>query len=78
VAHAHDLGDGLHRQAVAVGLADGLVALGSQSLQRLCQRILALGIDLGEGGKTGAGLGSLAFRTGDLGIVEAIPANRLA
>lgn len=25
MAHAHDLGDGLHRQAVFVGGADGLV-----------------------------------------------------
>jgi hypothetical protein len=30
VAHAHDAGDGLHRQAVAVCRADGLVALLAQ------------------------------------------------
>jgi hypothetical protein len=78
MAHAHDLGDGSHRQAVAVGLADGFVALGSQCFVLPLQGLLAPGVVLGEGAQAGAGFGGMAGSAGDLRIVRPIPASRLA
>jgi hypothetical protein len=78
VAHAHDLGDGFHRQAVAVGLADGFIALVSQFLELCGQRILTSAVVLGKGGETRASFGSLASDTGDERIVRPILASRLA
>jgi hypothetical protein len=69
VAHAHDLGDGLHGQAVAVGGTDRCVPLLPQGFVGLLQRGFALGVVLGEGRQAGSGLGGLAFRSGDLKIV---------
>lgn len=69
MAHAHDLGDGLHGQALAVGRADGFVPLLPEVFPGLLQRGIALGVVLGEGGQAGSGLGCLAFRAGDLKIV---------
>jgi len=78
VAHAHDLGDGGHRQAVAVGLTNGLVALGPQRLVLPLQGLLALGVVLGEAAQAGTGFGGMAGSAGDLGIVRPILASRLA
>jgi hypothetical protein len=50
VAHAHDLGDGLHRQAVVVGGADGFVAFLSERFARLIQSGFAPRVVLGKGG----------------------------
>ncbi len=69
VAHAHDLGDGLHGQALAVSRADGFVPLLPEVFTGLLQRGIALGVVLGEGGQAGSGLGSLAGWSGDLKIV---------
>jgi len=69
VAHAHDLGDGLHGQAIAVGGADGLVALLPECFGGLLQSCFAPGVVLGEGDQVGSGLGSMAFGAGDSGIV---------
>jgi hypothetical protein len=69
VAHAHDLGDGLHGQALAVSRTDGFVPLLPQGFAGLLQGCFAFGVVLGEGGQTGSGLWGLAFRSGDLKIV---------
>jgi hypothetical protein len=69
VAHGHDLCDGLHRQTVGVGRADGLVARLAERFAGLLQGGLALGVVLGEGGQAGSGLGSLAFWSNDSTIV---------
>jgi hypothetical protein len=63
VAHAHDLGNGGHGQAVAVGGAYRLVALSPEILSGLFQRFFALGVVVSEGGQAGSGLGGLAFRS---------------
>jgi hypothetical protein len=69
MAHAHDLSDGLHRQAVVVGGPDGFVSLVSEVFGGLLQSGFALGVVLGEGGQAGSGLGSLTFGAGDPRIV---------
>jgi hypothetical protein len=69
VAHAHDLGDGFHRQAIAVGGADRFVSLVAEVFARLLLRCVALGVGLCKGGKTRSGLWCLTFRSGDLEIV---------
>lgn len=69
VAHAHDLSDGLHRQAVVVGGTDGFVSLVPEFFGGLLQGCFAPGVVLGEGGQAGSGLGSLTFRAGDSRIV---------
>jgi hypothetical protein len=69
VAHAHDLGDGLHGQTIAVGSADRFVPLVPQDFVGLLQRGFALGVVIGEGRQAASGLGCLAFRSGDLKIV---------
>lgn len=69
MAHAHDLGDGLHGQSTAVGGPDGFVPLLSQYFGGLLQGLLAPGVVLGKGGQTGSGLGGLAFRASDPRIV---------
>jgi hypothetical protein len=69
VAQAHDLGNGLHGQAIAVGSPDRLVPLLPQGFVGLLQRGFALGVALGEGRQAASGLGCLAFRSGDLKIV---------
>jgi hypothetical protein len=69
VAHAHDLGDGLHGQAIVVGGADGFVSLLPEGFAGLIQGGFTPGVVLGEGRQAGSGLGGLAFRTGDLKIV---------
>ncbi len=69
MTHAHDLGDSLHRQAVAVGHSDGCVAFLAEGVGGLLQRRFTPGVVLGEGGQDGSGLWGLAFRTGDAGIV---------
>lgn len=69
MAHAHDLGNGLHRQAIVVGGADGFVPLLSEVFGSLLQGCLTPGVVLGEGRQAGSGLRGLAFRTGDARIV---------
>jgi hypothetical protein len=69
VAHAHDLGNGGHRQSVAVGGADGVVALLAQLVACLLPCCLALGVARGKGRQAASGLGSLAFGASDLRIV---------
>jgi hypothetical protein len=69
MTHAHDLGDGLHGQATFVGHSYGFVALVAEHFGSLLQGCFALGVVLGEGSEAGSGLGSVAFGTGDLGIV---------
>lgn len=78
MAHAQDLGDGRHRQAVTVCLTDGLVALRAERFVCPFQGFLALGVVLGEGAQAGTGFGSMAGSAGDSGIVRSIPASRLA
>lgn len=69
MAHAHDLGDGLHRQPIAVGGADGRVAGLAQVVAGLVQGCFTADVVLGKGRKTASGLGGLAFWTGDPKIV---------
>jgi hypothetical protein len=69
VAHAHDLRDGGHRQAIVVGGSDGCVPLLSKRIGGLLQRGFALGVVLGKGGEAASDFGSLAFGAGDLRIV---------
>jgi hypothetical protein len=69
VAHAHDPGNGRHRQALAVSRADGLVALLPQFFTGLLQSGFALGVALGKGSKTVSGVRGLAFSSGDAWIV---------
>jgi hypothetical protein len=69
VAHLHDLGDGLHGEAILVGSADGFVALVAQFLAGLLQLGLPLGVARGKGRQAASGLGGLAFRASDLRIV---------
>lgn len=69
MAHAHDLGDGLHGQALAVGRAYRFVPLVPEVFAGLLQRCFALGVVLGEGSETGPGLRGLAFRSGYSRIV---------
>jgi len=69
MAHAHDLGDGRHRQAVSVGRPDGFVALLAKVISGSLQRGFAVGVVLGEGHQTGSGFRGLTFGTGDLRIV---------
>lgn len=78
MAHAHDLGDGRHREAVAVGLPDGSIPFGAQLVGGPIQLLLALGVLLDEGCEAGFGLWGLAFGAGDPWIVVAISASRLA
>jgi hypothetical protein len=42
VAHAHDLGDGRHRQSIAVGGPDGVVSLVAELLGLLRQGFLTV------------------------------------
>jgi hypothetical protein len=69
VAHAHDLGDGLHGQALAVGGTDGLIPPLPEVFAGCVQGGFALGVVLGKGSKTASGLGCMAFRASDLRIV---------
>lgn len=69
MAHAHDLGDGLHGQALAVGRPYGFVSLLPERFDGLLQSCFAPGVVLGEGDQMDSGLGSVAFRAGDLEIV---------
>jgi hypothetical protein len=69
MAHAHDLGDGLHGQALAVGRPYSFVSLLPECFGCLLQGCFALGVVLGEGNQMASGLGSVAFETGDLEIV---------
>jgi hypothetical protein len=69
MAHAQDLGDGSHRQAVLVGGADRLIPLLAQLVAGLVQRRLALGVLLGKGSQMSSGVGCLAFGSGDPRIV---------
>lgn len=69
VAHAHDLRNGVHRQAIGIGSSDRLVPLLSERFASPVKRLLALGVVLGEGRESRFGLGCLAFCSGDAGIV---------
>jgi hypothetical protein len=69
VAHAHDLGNGRHWQAIVVGPPYGFVSLLTELFGSLLQSCFALGVVLGESSEAGSGLGSLTFRTGDPRIV---------
>jgi hypothetical protein len=69
MAHAHDLGDGLHRQATRVGCLYGFVPLLSELFGGLLQSCFAPGVVLGKGDQIGSGLGSLTFGASDSGIV---------
>jgi hypothetical protein len=78
VAHAHDLGDSRHRQAIAVRRPNGLVALGAELLRLLVKRFLALGVGHSERDETRTSFRCLTFRAGDAKIVRPIPASELA
>lgn len=65
VAHAHDLGDGLHRQAVLVGGADGFVSLFTELASSLLQLVLTAGVLLGKGRETRFGVRCLTLGTGN-------------
>lgn len=78
VAHREDSRDVGHRQPVLVRLANRLVAVGPQPLASLLKLGFAPRVLLRECGEAGAGLGCVALGTGDLSIVRAISANRLA
>jgi hypothetical protein len=65
MAHAHDLSDGFHRQAVLVGGANGFVSLPSKGVGGLLQLALAAGVALGECRQTGSGFRCLALGTGN-------------
>lgn len=78
MAHAHDLGDGRHRQTIVVGAPNRQVALNTQLLGSPIQFFLAPAVLLSKRSKASFGLGSLAFRAGDLRIVVPILASRLA
>lgn len=69
MAHAHDLGNGLHRQAALIGRADGFVSLLPERFGDLLQGRFALGVVLGESCQMSSGLGSVAFGADDPGIV---------
>jgi hypothetical protein len=69
VAHAHDLRDGLHGEAVVVGGSDGLIALAAQVFACLVEYGFLLGVALGKGCESGLGFGCLAFWSGDPRIV---------
>lgn len=69
VAHAHDLGNGCHRQALTVGRPYGFVSLLPELFGGLLQGCFAPGVVVGEGGQVGSGLGGVAFGAGDLRIV---------
>lgn len=69
VTHAHDLGNGLHGQTLAVSRAYRFVPLLPEVFVALGERCFALGVGLCKGGKTRSGLGCLAFRSGDLKMV---------
>jgi hypothetical protein len=69
MAHAHDLGNGVHRQALGVGSTDRLVPLLAQGFAGLLKLGFALGVALGEGRQAGSGLGCLAFSPWDGRIV---------
>jgi hypothetical protein len=69
VAHAHDLGNGSHRQAVVVGRSDRFVALLAQLVAGSLQLSLTLRVALGKARQVASGIRGLAFRTSDLGIV---------
>lgn len=65
MAHAHDLGDGLHRQAVLIRRPDGFIALCAELVGRLLQLALPVGVFLGKGRQAGFRLGCLALGTDD-------------
>lgn len=69
MAHTHDLGDSLHGQTLTVGRSYGFVSLLPELFGGLFQGCFAPGVVLGEGDQVGSGLGSMAFGTGDPGIV---------
>jgi hypothetical protein len=69
VAHAHDLGNGLHGEALAVSGADGLVSLLAEVFTGLLQGGFTPQVVLGEGSEAGSSLGRLAFGAGYAGIV---------
>jgi hypothetical protein len=69
MAHAHNLGYGLHGQTLAVGRSYGFVPLLPERFGGLLQGRFALGVVLGEGGEVSSGLGSMTFGAGDPGIV---------
>jgi hypothetical protein len=60
VTHVHNLGDGLHGQAIVVGGADGFVPLLPKCVGGLLQSDFALGVVRGKGGEAASGLGGLA------------------
>lgn len=69
MAHAHELGNGRHRESRAIGRTNGRIPLAAQGFCGLLQRGLALGVVLGKGCQPGSGLWGLAFSSGDLEIV---------
>jgi hypothetical protein len=68
MAHAHDLGDGFHRQAVAVGGSNRPVTLGSQAFRSFFQLSFPPRVFLGECRQPVAGFRCLTFWTGDSSI----------
>lgn len=69
MAHAEDAGNSRHRQAVGVGSSDGFITLFAHGFSLPLKIGFALGITLGEGRQAGAGIGGLAFGSGDTRIV---------
>ena len=65
MAHAHHLGNGLHRQSFPIRNSDRLVTLNPQRLGSLLQLAFAACELLCECRETFAGFRCLTFRTGD-------------
>src|SRR5882757_775526 len=78
VAQPQDLGDGFHREILAVGISDGLISFVPQLLGLFVQLDLAPLVLLREGLQTSLGLRRVSYRAGNPTIVRCIPTNRLA
>jgi hypothetical protein len=69
MAHAHELGNGRHRESRAIGRPNGRIPLVPQGFSGLLQRCFALGVVLSEGSQPGSRLRGLTFSSGDPRIV---------
>jgi hypothetical protein len=78
MAHLHNPRDVGHRQAILICLLDRLVAVGAKLLSRFLKVCFSPRAFLGKCRQATTSLRRLALRTGDVGIVGCIPANRLA
>jgi hypothetical protein len=69
VAQAHDPGNRRHRQSLAIGRTDRLIALTAQLGGLPFERRFALDVVLGKGRQAGSGIRGLAFSSGYTPIV---------